>query len=208
LNVTGNIVSNNLAVINDITGANNFVTNYIQANVLVVSVSLSASGNVIGGNVNSYAAVSAVANVTGGNVRTAGQVSATGTITGGNVLTGGIVSATGAITGANITGANILTAGLISATGNVTGGNVVAVSLVSAAAVSATGNVNRFDFGRGQHHWWQYPRWSQCQCCHTHWFHSVSIWQHQRQQRNSSRHHKCTVLHWYFYVYDWKCQWL
>ena len=69
--------------------------------------------------------MTATGNVTGGNIRTGGQVSATGNITGGNVLgganvnatthTGTTVSVTGAITGGSLT----------VSTGNVTLGNII-----------------------------------------------------------------------------------
>lgn len=75
--------------------------------------------------------VSATGNVIGGNIRTAGTVSSTGNVVGGNLTTAFQVAATG-----NITGGNIRTAGLISATGNVTGGNIV--GFVRPAAGSAS----------------------------------------------------------------------
>jgi len=102
--------------------------------------SLSVTGNVTSGNVNTTlvaaTTLSATANVVGGNVLTGGLVTATGNITGGNVATGGLVTATG-----NITGGNVLTAGLISATGNITGGNLSGTS-ITGSVVSVTGNVN------------------------------------------------------------------
>jgi len=64
--------------------------------------------------------ISVSGNVTGGNVNTSGLVTATGNITGGNLITGGLSTVTG-----NITGGNLRTAGLVSATGNVTGGNIL-----------------------------------------------------------------------------------
>ena len=67
--------------------------------------------------------ISVSGNVTGGNVNTSGLVTATGNITGGNLITGGLSTVTG-----NITGGNLRTAGLVSATGNVTGGNIIGFS--------------------------------------------------------------------------------
>jgi hypothetical protein len=79
-----------------------------------------AGSNVVASNaISAGTTISAVGNITGGNIATAGLITATGNAIVGNVLTGGVVSAT-----ANITGGNIRTAGLITATGNVTGGNV------------------------------------------------------------------------------------
>ena len=117
--------------------------------------SLSATGDITGGNlltggvISATSTITSAANIAGGNLLTGGVISATSTITsaaniaGGNLLTAGLISATSTITSAaNITGGNLLTAGLISATStitsaaNITGGNVLTAGLVS-----ATGNV-------------------------------------------------------------------
>jgi len=121
---------------------------------------LSASGNVTGGNLLTGGLISATgtvtsgANITGANLLTGGQVSATGTVTGGNLATGGTASATGNITGGNvltgglisatatITGGNLATGGTASATGNITGGNVLTGGQVSATGNVTGGNVN------------------------------------------------------------------
>jgi len=97
---------------------------------------LSASGNVTGGNILTGGLVSATATVTGGNLATGGTASAGGNITGANILTGGIMSSTG-----NATHGNILTGGLVSATANVTGGNVLTGGIVSATANVTGGNI-------------------------------------------------------------------
>jgi len=118
-----------------LNGSANFTfdkaTNVMSVTGTIQGTTVSATGNVIGGNVSTAGLVTATGNVTGGNLTTAGLVTATGNVTGGNVLTGGLVSAT-----ANVTGGNILTGGLVSATGNVTSANV------NTGIVSATGNVN------------------------------------------------------------------
>ena len=98
---------------------------------------MSASGNITAaafygplvGAVSSSTTISATGNITGGNLLTGGLISATGNITGGNILGGANVNATThtgttASLSGNVTGGNILTAGLISATGNITGGNI------------------------------------------------------------------------------------
>lgn len=77
---------------------NRALTNFTSATYTTVS----ATGNVVGGNVLTGGAVSAVGNVTGGNFLSAGLISITGNVTGGNVLTGGAVSATGNVTGAYV----------------------------------------------------------------------------------------------------------
>jgi filamentous hemagglutinin len=115
---------------------------------------VSASGNVIAGNLTTAAQVSATGNVTGGNINTGGLISATGNITGGNILGGANVNATthtgttavlsGNVTGGNIiTGGAVLATGQISATANVTGGNIITSGVINAgsAGVSASGNV-------------------------------------------------------------------
>ena len=100
------------------------------------AASVSASGNITGGNVlgganvnattHTGATVSVTGNIDGGNLRTAGLISATGNITGGNVLGGANVNAT------THTGATV------SVTGNITGGNVVSPVYTSAANVTIT----------------------------------------------------------------------
>lgn len=79
--------------------------------------------------------ISAAGNITGGNVNTT-NISLTGNVI-GNVITGGVISATG-----NITGGNILTGGIISSTGNITGGNVIVEGVIryDQAVNNATGN--------------------------------------------------------------------
>ena len=90
---------------------------------------ISATGNVIGGNINTGGLISATGNIIGGNINTSG---ASGNITGANVIAATTLSAT-----ANVVGGNISTGGLVTATGNVNGGNII-----SAAAISAGGLVN------------------------------------------------------------------
>jgi len=115
---------------------------------------ISATGNIIGGNLTTAAQVSATGNVTGGNINTGGLISATGNIIGGNIMGGANVNATthtgttaslsGNVTGGNIiTGGAVSATGLISAGGNVTGGNIITTGVINAGSsgVSASGNV-------------------------------------------------------------------
>jgi hypothetical protein len=98
---------------------------------------ISATGNVIGGNVSTGGVITATGNITGGNVSTGGVVTVTGNVNGGNVNTVGLVSA-----GANVIGGNISTVGVVTATGNVTGGNIITAAAISAGGlISATGTV-------------------------------------------------------------------
>ena len=126
--------------------------------------SLSATGNVTGGNVLTGGIVSAAGTGTFGNVNTGGLVSATGNLTAGNITSNGnfdtvSISATGNIKGGNLqtggtvsstgtaTLGNINTGGLISATGNITGGNI----LTSGAGgdISGSGNITGGNFLTG-----------------------------------------------------------
>lgn len=113
------------------------------------SSTLTAVGNITGGNISTAGLVTATGNVTGGNLITGGLATVTGNITGGNVISVGAVSAGAAGISAtgNITGGNLLSNGLISATANITGANVVATQNVYttgnvlANVVSATANI-------------------------------------------------------------------
>jgi hypothetical protein len=119
INVTGNV-----------SGTAATVTNATQSNITSVGTltSLSVSGNITGGNVNTAGLVSATGNINGGNLNAAGLSLS------GNVISA--INTTSAITTtANITGGNVNTAGLVSATGNINGGNL------NAAGLSLSGNV-------------------------------------------------------------------
>jgi hypothetical protein len=76
---------------------------------------ISATGNITGGNLSVIGTVTAAGINTGSS-----PISTTGNVTGGNILTGGVVSATGAITGAALTGTSLTVT-----TGNITGGNLL-----------------------------------------------------------------------------------
>lgn len=122
---TGNVTGGNIITAGLVTAAGNIM----GGNLL--STTLSLSGNVISAlNVSSAVTagttVSAVGNINGGNLRTAGLVSATGNVTGGNVVTSGAVSAAGLISATgNVTGGNVVTGGAVSATGNISAaGNI------------------------------------------------------------------------------------
>jgi hypothetical protein len=166
---TGNIplsqLDANFANVKAFANTAGYVTGSNQANITSVGtlISVSASGNITGGNIATSGSISATGTITGGNIvnngnitagniLTGGLISAAGTITGSSHL-GSVVSVTGNITGGNIlnnglvsatstiTGGNILTGGLISATGTITGGNIAVTGASTAASYSATGNV-------------------------------------------------------------------
>ena len=115
----------------------------IATKVIVLSTGEVGVGNIlpnsnlaVAGNVYVSTTITAVGNITGGNVDTA-IVSATGNVTGANLITSGLLTVTGNITGNNITTSSVTANGAISTTGNVRGGNVL-----SDAAISATGDIS------------------------------------------------------------------
>jgi hypothetical protein len=99
------------------------------------------------GTVYGSSTLTAVGNVTGGNLVTAGLVTVTGNVNGGNLQTAGLITATGNVTGGNVISLGALSAGSagITATGNIRGGNIN-----SDDQVSVTGNVNAANFNATQ----------------------------------------------------------
>ena len=133
INVTGNV-----------SGTAATVTGAAQPNVTSVGIlsSLSVSGNIVGGNVNTSGVVSATGNIQGSNLTTPGNVSATG-----NIVTTAAISATGNITGGNILGganvnASLFTGATVSVSGNITGGNIQTAGQVTATGNITGGNIN------------------------------------------------------------------
>ena len=123
----------------DISGGNVVVKTSAQLTTPNIGeatgTSLTATGNVAGGNLTTAGIVSATGNVIGGNVTTGGLVLATGNVTGGNITTAGVVAATGNVSGGNLTTAgNIDTsAGIFNGDGygisNIAAGNIVGLNL-------------------------------------------------------------------------------
>ena len=83
-------------------------------------------------SVGTLTSVTVTGNVTGGNINTVGIVSATGNVRGGNIFTSGLVVATGNIYASG----NLGTAGLLFVTGNIGTGNSI-----NGFNLSATGTV-------------------------------------------------------------------
>ena len=160
LNVQGNVtfINSNVITVNDlyIELANNQTT-YANINNAGLAVGPAGSAltywqyNTAANAWTTNVAISATSNVISGNLLTSGLISSTGTATAGNIVTAGLITATGNVyantfisTGSggtlsgsgNIIGGNLLTSGYVTATGNVIGGNVTTIGLVS-----ATGNV-------------------------------------------------------------------
>jgi hypothetical protein len=117
------------------------LTTDIQGGNVVVKTSAQLTTPNIGAATGT--SLTATGNVSGGNLTTAGVVSATGNVTGGNLTTGGAVTATGAVTGGSLTdGTATLSSGALSgATTGSFSGNVSAGNLTSTGAVY-TDNIN------------------------------------------------------------------
>jgi filamentous hemagglutinin len=151
-NATGNSLTlsgNGLLSATTVEASGNVLGGNVNSNAAVTGVTITASGNIDGANVNASAGmtagstITATGNISGGNLSTAGQVTATGNITGGNVNTIGAVVATGNVTGGNITTVGNVDGANLNATGTVTAtGNVSGGNLTTAGAVVATGNVS------------------------------------------------------------------
>jgi hypothetical protein len=108
---------------------------------------MSASGNVTAaafygplvGEVASSTTISATGNITGGNINTAGLVSATGNITGGNLSGTSIVGTLTTAAQTNITSVGTLTS--LAVTGNITSGNLSGTSIVGTLTTAAQTNI-------------------------------------------------------------------
>jgi hypothetical protein len=118
---------------------------------------ISATGNITGGNLSVIGTITAAGINTGSS-----PISTTGNVVGGNILTGGTVSATGNITGGNVSATNLtgtlltaaqtnitsvgtltsLNSGVISSSGNVTGANLLTAGLISSTGNITGGNVS------------------------------------------------------------------
>ena len=138
-NLSGKLIAaTNASVANNVVTVNNYGTFVIGD---LEGTTVSATGNIDGGNLRTSGLVSAAGNVRGGNINTVGLVSAIGNIIGGNVTSEGVISGAG-----NISGGNIRTTGLISAGGTVTGtqfnGSGVGLTDIPAANVTGTLSVN------------------------------------------------------------------
>jgi hypothetical protein len=135
-----NIIAGTVTATGNITGGN-----------LITSGILSVTGNANVGNIGATNAnltsITATANISGGNLSTAGQIEATGNITGGNLSTTGLTSTATLNSSGNANVGNLGTIGLIEATGNITGGNLVTAGLTSTATLNSSGNANVGNLG-------------------------------------------------------------
>lgn len=144
LSMVGNVTANNMISTNATIGGTVSATgNITGGNLLIPAGIVSASGNINGLGINGTT-VSATGNVRAGNVNTAGAVSAAGNVVAGNLVTSGFANV-GNITTANITAGNI-TSAIISTTGNITGPNVTATIMTVSALLSVSGNITGGNF--------------------------------------------------------------
>ena len=171
-NVTGNVLGGNVYAnsgiigaqtlkgeggnISNIQGANvsgavssattaGTVTTNAQPNITSVGTltSLTATGNIAGGNLTTAGALSVTGNANLGNLGTGGLITATGNVSGGNLTTGGVVSATGNVSGGNLTTAGVLTVtgtGVSSIAGNLdmTSNTIINLATPTNASDAAT----------------------------------------------------------------------
>ena len=95
----------------------------------VSAETVTATGNVQGGNLTTTGLITATGNIQGGNLRTAGLVSATGNITGGNILGNGAgLSGINAFSSIAVTGSSTLTANSIATGLTFTGDTSIVVT--------------------------------------------------------------------------------
>jgi len=130
-------------------------SNLAVAGNVYVSTTITAVGNITGGNVNTTA-VSATGNIVGANLVTGGLLTVTGNITSNNISTGNIDATRDIVTTGRVKGGNVDSDGRISATGDLTivgfgsiQGNVIGGNLLTAGTITATGNISSVGNVRG-----------------------------------------------------------
>ena len=155
---TGNALSvtetgNDALVSSDISGGNLIIGANVGGTVFTVARALGATGTFAIANAATVGtSLSAAGNVTGGNIVTGGLVSATGNVRGGNVVSLAAVSAATVTATANVTGGNLVTTGIVSATGNVSSAANISGQFLLGNGAFLTGlslgvSVNKFSNG-------------------------------------------------------------
>ena len=144
-NIKSNISGGNLNIQANVSG-----TTYLVAQALGASGIFAVSNSITVGTT-----VSAVGNVTGGNLTTGGQVSATGNVNGGNLISATLVQGTSLSATANVQAGNLRTAGQVSATGNITSAANIAGSYKLGNGSQLTGlslgvSVTKFENGTSE----------------------------------------------------------
>lgn len=155
---TGNALSitetgNDALVRSDISGGNLIIGANVGGSVFTVARALGATGTFAIANAATVGTtLSAAGNVTGGNLVTGGLVSATGNVRGGNVVSLAAVSAATVTATANVTGGNLVTTGIVSSTGNVSSAANISGQFLLGNGAFLTGlslgvTVNKFSNG-------------------------------------------------------------
>ena len=155
---TGNALSitetgNDTLLRGDISGGNLVIGANVSGTIFTVARALGATGTFAIANAATVGTtLSAAGNVTGGNLVTGGLVSAIGNIRGGNVISLAAMSAATVSATANVTGGNLVTTGLISATGNISSAaNIAGTFFIGNGALltglSAAVSVQKFSNG-------------------------------------------------------------
>lgn len=116
-----NTTSTDANIKSAISGGNLTLQANVAGTTFTVAQALGANGTFAVSNaMTTGTTISAVGNITGGNLRTAAQVSATGNVTGGNIISVAAVSGVSLVSSGNVDSGNLRTSGLISAAGNIT----------------------------------------------------------------------------------------
>lgn len=124
----------------DISGGNLVIQANVSGTVQSVASALGANGTFAVSNaITVGTTLSATGNVTGGNLLTSGILSATGNATGGNVIATTLVQGVTLSATGNVQGGNLRTAGLISATGNITSSANIAGNFILGNGSQLTG---------------------------------------------------------------------
>ena len=77
---------------------NNIIAGSVTSNTSINTVTVTATGNISGGNLFSSGVVAATGNVSGGNMRSDGLIYATGNLRGANIISAGKIDSTGNVT--------------------------------------------------------------------------------------------------------------
>jgi hypothetical protein len=153
---TGNAVqisqsTNDGLITGGISGGNVVIQANVGGTAQTVATALGTGIFSVANSATVGTTLSAAGNITGGNINTGGVVSATGNIRGGNVVSVAAVSGVSIVASGNVDSGNLRTSGLISATGNISSAaNIAGTFFIGngsqltglSAAVSVTKIVN------------------------------------------------------------------
>ena len=144
---TGNITGGNLTTggVLSVTGnanVGNLGATGVVATTLGGSLTTASQPNIT--SIGTLSSLTATGNITGGNIVTTGSITSTGNGTFGNIITSGSITTSGS--GGNIAGANVISATTFTATGNITANNIsvtaniTGANVISANTFTTTGN--------------------------------------------------------------------